>query len=59
MSLEAEAGLGASPGGAGIGENGGGRKRSPQAETISLAALWTAVQNYNAEITTDPVTVIS
>ena len=31
----------------------------PQVETISLAALWTAMQNYNADITTDPVTVIS
>ena len=31
----------------------------PHVETISLAALWTAMQNYNADITTDPVTVIS
>jgi hypothetical protein len=31
----------------------------PQVETISLAALWTAMQNYNADITTDLVTVIS
>jgi hypothetical protein len=31
----------------------------PQAETISLAALWAAMQNYNTDITTDPVTVIS
>ena len=31
----------------------------PQVETISLAALWTAMQNYNTDITTDPVTVIS
>jgi hypothetical protein len=28
-------------------------------ETISLAALWTAMQNYNTDITTDLVTVIS
>jgi hypothetical protein len=31
----------------------------PQVETISLTALWTAIQNYNTDITTDPVTVIS
>jgi hypothetical protein len=31
----------------------------PQVETISLAALWTAMQNYNTDITTDLVTVIS
>lgn len=31
----------------------------PHVETISLEALWTAMQNYNADITTDPVTVIS
>ena len=31
----------------------------PQVETIALAALWTAMQNYNADITTDLVTVIS
>jgi hypothetical protein len=31
----------------------------PQVETISLAALWTAMQKYNADITTDLVTVIS
>jgi hypothetical protein len=31
----------------------------PQVETISLAALWTAMQNYNADIATDPVTLIS
>jgi hypothetical protein len=33
--------------------------RGPHTETISLAALWTAMQNYNQDITTDPVTVIS
>ncbi len=31
----------------------------PHVQTISLEALWTAMQNYNADITTDPVTVIS
>ena len=31
----------------------------PRVETISLAALWTAMQDYNTDITTDPVTVIS
>ena len=31
----------------------------PHVETISLAALWTAMQNYNTDITTDLVTVIS
>jgi hypothetical protein len=31
----------------------------PAVETISLAALWAAMQNYNTDITTDPVTVIS
>jgi hypothetical protein len=31
----------------------------PQVETISLAALWTAMQNYNTDITSDLVTVIS
>lgn len=31
----------------------------PHVETISLQALWTAMQNYNQDITTDPVTVIS
>ena len=31
----------------------------PHEETISLAALWTAMQNYNTDIATDPVTVIS
>jgi hypothetical protein len=31
----------------------------PDVETISLAALWAAMQNYNADISTDPVTVIS
>ena len=31
----------------------------PRVETISLAVLWTAMQNYNTDITTDLVTVIS
>ncbi|MGD1054367.1 MAG: hypothetical protein ABR950_11150 [Candidatus Dormibacteria bacterium] len=31
----------------------------PPEETISLAALWTAMQNYNTDILSDPVTVIS
>jgi hypothetical protein len=31
----------------------------PHVQTISLEALWTAMQNYNADITTDAVTVIS
>lgn len=31
----------------------------PHVETISLAALWAAMQNYNRDITSDPVTVIS
>jgi hypothetical protein len=31
----------------------------PQVETITLAALWKAMQSYNADIATDPVTVIS
>jgi len=30
----------------------------PHVETISLQELWTAMQNYNQDITTDPVTVI-
>jgi hypothetical protein len=32
--------------------------RGPQVQTISLAALWAAMQSYNTDITTDPVTVI-
>ncbi len=31
----------------------------PEVQTISLAALWTAMQDYNADVTSDPVTVIS
>jgi hypothetical protein len=31
----------------------------PHVQTVSLEAVWTAMQNYNAENTTDPVTVIS
>jgi len=31
----------------------------PHVQTISLEVLWTAMQNYNADITADPVTVIS
>jgi len=34
------------------------RYHGPQVETISLAALWAAMQNYNTDITSDPVTVI-
>ncbi len=31
----------------------------PETQTISLAALWNAMQNYNADVPSDPVTVIS
>lgn len=33
--------------------------KGPPSETISLAALWTAMQSYNTDVTTDPVTVVS
>ncbi len=31
----------------------------PEVQTISLATLWNAMQNYNQDVTSDPVTVIS
>ncbi len=31
----------------------------PEVQTISLAALWNAMQNYNQDVSSDPVTVIS
>jgi hypothetical protein len=31
----------------------------PEVQTISLAALWNAMQHYNTDVSSDPVTVIS
>ena len=31
----------------------------PETQTISMAALWAAMQSYNTDVPSDPVTVIS